>query len=164
MNDQRVEIPGSTLELRGSERWSGPADPDQPMSATLTLRRRSDAAPYNDLEQQLLSGTFRPVSRDEAAQTLGADPNDIAAVRSWAQQHGLTVTNENGAARTMRVEGTALDMNQAFGVHVGWIEDPNGRRYLGYQGALSVPGSLAGIVIAVLGLDQRPIATHHSAL
>lgn len=162
MNGQRVEIPGSKLELRGSERWSASANPDQPVSVTLILRRRSDAAPFQDLEQQLLSGTFQPVSREEAAQTLGADPKDIAAVHTWAQQYSLTISNENAAARTLQLSGPVLDMNEAFGIHLGWIEDANGQRHLGYQGALTVPSALAGIVLAVLGLDQRPIATHHA--
>lgn len=163
MNDQRAEIPGSTLALRGSERWSAPANPDQPVSVTLTLRRRTDAAPFQDLEQQILSGSFQPVSREEAAQTLGADPKDIAAVRTWAQQHSLTIPNENAAARTLQLNGTALDMNEAFGIHLGWIEDANGQRHLAYQGALTVSAALSGLVLAVLGLDQRPIAQHGPA-
>ena len=53
-----------------------------------------------------------------------------------------------------------MRVGQAFGVAIQWRVDLESRKYLSYQGPLTVPANLAGIVEAVLGLDQRPVARH----
>ncbi len=161
MSGQRSEIPGSAPTLRAAERWSSPADPDAAVNATLVLRRPKDSAKSQDLDQQLLSGSFRPVPREQAEQMLSASPDDLSAVRSFLTEQGLTITKENPEARTLHIRGTVQQMNDAFGIRLGWLEGAEGQRHLGYEGALSVPESLSGVITAVLGLDQRPIATHH---
>lgn len=157
MDGQRIEIPGSAPKRDATERWSSAADPNQQVDATVVLRRRSEAA---EIGQQLQSG-HRP-SREEAEQAVAADPADMAAVQSFLAQHGLTLTQENAAARTVHIRGTVQQMNDAFGIQLGWYEDAQGRRHLSYEGALTVPASLSGVMTAVLGLDLRPIATHHA--
>ena len=162
MSGQRSEIPGSVSKPRAAERWSSSADPNAVVSATVTLRRREDAETPKHLNEQLLSGQYRPIPREQAEQMLSASPDDLAAARSFLTQHGLTITKESPEARTLHIQGTVQQMNDAFGIQLGWLEDSQGQRHLGYEGALSVPESLSGVITAVLGLDQRPIATHHS--
>jgi kumamolisin len=164
VGDQRVEIPGSAPKFRATDRWLSPTETNQKIGATIILRRRSDPARDEDLQEQLLSGRSKPVSREQAAQTLNADPGDLAAVRSFLEQHGLSVTRDNAEARTLHVEGTAEQMSDAFGVRLGCFEDADGHQYLSYEGPLSIPKSLDGVITAVLGLDQRPIAKHHRAV
>jgi kumamolisin len=165
MSDQRVPLPGSAPKIAdkaGSEpRWSSAVDPNEKTSVTVTLRRRQDSAAA-EMEEQLLSGQARSLPREQAAQQLSADPRDMAAVRSFLEQHGLTITSENMAARTLKAEGTVAQMEQAFSTKIGWVEDATGDRRLSYQGPLSIPQSLAGIIMSVIGLDQRPIAKPHS--
>jgi kumamolisin len=163
VGEQRVQIPGSAPKFRVTDRWLSPMDPDQKIGATIILRRRRDAADGEDLQEQLLSGGFRSVSREQAAQALAADPGDMAAVRCFLEQHGLLITKESAEARTLHVEGTAEQMSEAFGIQLGWFEDVDGRRYLSYEGPLSIPASVGPVITAVLGLDQRPIAKHHGA-
>jgi kumamolisin len=112
------------------------------------------------VKQQLLSGEFPEISREEAIQAMKADPNDMAAVQSFLQQHGLTIVKENPDARTLQIAGTVRQVDEAFGTQLGWVGDAKGRQHLSYQGPLSVPQSLAGVIVAVLGLDQRPMARH----
>lgn len=157
MDERRAAIAGSAPQPRAVEHWSSAVDPDQRVTVTITLRRRQNSKAAN-VQEQLLSGNFQPLSREDAAQQLGADPADLEAVRRWVEQDGMTITQENAAARTLHVQGTAAQMSQAFGVQLGWMEDAGGGRHLSYQGALSVPEPLAGIITAVLGLDQRPVA------
>jgi len=158
MSDQRVELPGSAPNLGLQPRWSSAAaDADQKVTVTITLRRQRSTAAA-DLEKQLLSGQFQAPPREQAEQELSADPRDIAAVRSFLEQHGLTVTEENAAARTLKVQGTVQQMAEAFSAQLGWVDDDAGNRYLSYRGALSVPESLGGIITSVIGLDQRPVA------
>lgn len=160
MSDQRAEIPGSSPNLRETERWSPASDPDQKVSATIVLRRREDSLSASQLEEQLFSGQFGPIANERAAEVIGADPKDLTAVRSFLHQQGLTIETENPEARSLRITGSAKQMAAAFGVQLGSIEDANGHKYLSYQGGLSIPKPLAGVVLAVLGLDERPIAKH----
>jgi kumamolisin len=135
-------------------------DPNLRIGATIVIRRPPQAG---EVGEQLLSGRFQPVSREEAERAMAADPHDLEAVRRFIAEHGLTIVSENAPARNLRVEGTVWQMNTTFGVKLGWREDDSGRRYLSYQGQISLPPALKGIVEAVLGLDQRPIARHHRA-
>lgn len=154
---QRVPIPGSDPKRRGQERWAAPVDPNQTITATVILRRGADTA---GIEQDLLSGKYRPSSREDAEQSISATPQDMQAVTNFVEQYGLNVTLANATAHELRVEGTAEKMSDAFGVKIGWFEDANGSRHISYQGSITLPGNLAPLVTAVLGLDQRPIARH----
>jgi kumamolisin len=100
------------------------------------------------------------MSREEMAETLGASTEDLQAVRAFAKQYGLPVTDENAEARTLHLDGTAQQMAAAFQTDLGMVEDTSGR-HLSYKGPLTVPASLKDVVTAVLGLDKRPIAKRH---
>jgi kumamolisin len=163
VDGQRVELPSSAPKFRAAHRWLSPAEPSKKINATIILRRRKGPGDGEKLQEELLSGSFRPVSREEAAQALEADPADLAAVRSFLEQYGLSITKESAEARTLHVEGTAEQMSDAFGTRLGCFEDADGHRYLSYEGPLSVPKSLSGVITAVLGLDERPIAKHRGA-
>lgn len=162
MDGQRVEIPGSAPPFRSGQRWSSAVEPNQKVSATITLRQRNSSSRGGSSEEELLSGNFPRMSREAATQMLSADPSDVAAVRSFLEQQGLAITKENTAARTLHIEGSAEQMNEAFNVRLGWFQDAEGQRYLSYEGALSVPESIAGMITAVLGLDQKSIAKRHA--
>lgn len=121
----------------------------------MVIRRPPQSA---GLGQQLLSGSFPQMSRHEAAKLISANPDDLAAVRQFAQDYDLNISAEDAEARTVRVEGTLAQVGKAFGVDIQDRVDPQGRKYLSYQGALTLPAALNEIVVAVLGLDQRPVA------
>ena len=159
MNSPRVALPGSALSPEREQHWIAAADPNQKIVATIVLRRRASAA---HLGEELLAGSAPTISRAEAAQ-IGADPNDMAAVRDFAAQNGLKVIEENPAARRLRVEGTIQQTDAAFGVEIARFADKQGQQFLSYQGTILIPESLRGIIIAVLGLDQRSAARHHAA-
>ncbi len=149
MNGRRAEIPGSA-PLHSSDAQESGLGPERNLAATIVLRRRPGTS---DTGEQLLSGNFEPVSRDAAAELIGADPEDLQAVESFAREYGLTVSSVNPAGRTMRVKGTATDFNRAFGIHLSSFGN-----FVSYSGPITVPESLAGVVVAVLGLDNRPVA------
>jgi kumamolisin len=156
VNGQRVAIPGSEIQHPKGARWS-PAPVQERIRVTIYLRRQADAGPGGSLAETLLSGRFQPMSREEAAEKLGANPEDLNAVHAFAQQYGLCVCDENAAARTVCVEGTVQQMAVAFQVDLGLLEGANGS-YLSYKGPLTVPASLKDVLTAVLGLDRRPSA------
>ena len=84
-----------------------------------------------------------------------AQPNaeDVASVEHFGREYGLQVEEGSAEKRTVKLAGTAEQMEQAFGVELGHYGDA-----ISYAGPLTVPDSLNGKVIAALGLDQRPIA------
>jgi kumamolisin len=106
----------------------------------------------------------RPV--DETSNPLPADQRltvtivlqhhsqeDVDAVSRFAREAGLEVTEADAAKRTVKVSGNAPALANAFGVDLR-----SSGNYVSYSGPMSVPEELAGKVMAVLGLDNRPIA------
>jgi kumamolisin len=152
--EPRSAIPGSEATHTEGGSW-GPADPEQQISPTIVLRRPQGAG---DLAQGPLSGSAPRMSREEAAQFLRASPADLAAVRAFVQEYGLKIVSEDAEARIVRIEGSLAQIGKAFGVEIQLRTDEKGREYLSYQGSLTMPASLQGVIEAVLGLDQRPIA------
>jgi subtilase family serine protease len=157
----RVPLPGSRPKHASSDQLSGlPNASHTTVTATLVIRRAGgDNA---EREQQLLSGKLSG-SREHPAIPTEADPRDMASVRSFVQHYGLTVLEENASARTMRIQGTAQQMDEAFNIELCRVTDANRNDYLSYKGPISIPRSLSGIITAVLGFDQRPIARHHAS-
>ncbi len=152
-SSSRAEISGSAPNHSASANWSQIPDPEQhPIEATLLLRRQGgDAA-----DQLLLSGTPQISSADAEAATA-ASTEDIARVSAFAQQHGLSIKSADPAKRTVQVQGSAAQMQKAFGVDLGMVSE-SGNQYLSHREAISIPQSLSNLVTAVLGLDQRPVA------
>lgn len=154
MEDQRAVIPGSDVTHGAEACWS-PAPCDMHLGVTIYLR------PGNNISaEELLSGQFQPLSREEATSKFGAKSQEMEAVRAFAEAHGLHVTAESAAARTVHVEGTVAQMGSAFGVKIGLVRGKAQGNCISYEGALTVPAPLECVIVAVLGLDQRPIARH----
>jgi kumamolisin len=154
---QRAPLPGSDPQHSPSARWTTVADPNQEqVTATILLRRSGP-----DLGDALLAGAEPALTYGEAAAATAASPEAVQKVVSFAQQHGLSVTEANPVARTVKVQGTAEQMSKAFGVQLGLVSEGQGAQYLSHKEAISIPHSLANLVTAVLGLDKRPIAKHH---
>lgn len=149
----RVPLRGSNrAPLRGASAV-GPVDPNEAVTVTLLLRRRSGAQ-LPDLAEARDSRRG-PISREEFAATFGADPADVDAIRTFAADHHLEVGQVNLAARTVSLAGTAAAMSEAFGVELRRYRHPEGE-YRGREGEITLPADIAGIVEGVFGLDNRP--------
>jgi kumamolisin len=124
------------------------------VTVTILLRRNPEAS--GPSEQDLLSGKYQPSGEGQAAAraAIAASPEDIAAVRSFAEQYGLKVVSADAGSRRVHVQGTVDAMDKAFGVQLQQTKN----RLLTYTGAITVPKAQGGIITAVLGLDQRPVA------
>jgi kumamolisin len=154
-----VPLPGSErTEIAGAQP-AGPLDDSATITVTLMLRRRAEVPDY------LVTGP-QTVTTAELGERYGADPDDIASVTSVLGALELTVTETLPQSRRIRASGTIAAMQAAFGttLTLATSPHPNGlgdvtHRYR--SGGLSVPAELAGIVTAVLGLDNRPQARPH---
>jgi kumamolisin len=112
------------------------------------------------------SVTGAVVSRDELARLYGADPVDAERLRDAVTRLGLQVTQIDLAARRLKVGGTAGDLSRTFGTTLRRARSPHPsvtglieHRYR--QGPLFIPAELDGIIVAVLGLDNRLHARPH---
>jgi kumamolisin len=162
MSALRARISGSAPKHASKTQWEAAAPANGEVTVTLVLRRSESSGAGSNMDEQLLSGQAPRLSREEAEQRLAADPEDMAAVRSFIEQYGFAIVEENPAARTLRVKGTVEQMENAFGVQLRMLE-ARGQRCLSYAGSISVPKPLKPVITAVLGLDQRPVAQRHRA-
>lgn len=160
MAKRRSSIPGSEQHLRAGERWIGLANADHEFTATILIRRPPGS---KNLDQELLSGNYKPLSREDAEAQLSATPDDMKVVSDFAKQHGLEILDADRAKRRLRIRGTAAQIDSAFGIELGCADLLDGKRVETYKGTISVPIQLSGIVTAVLGLDNRPVASPRAA-
>ena len=91
-----------------------------------------------------------------------ADPEALKLVKAFAKEFNLAVEADPTAAtrRTMQLTGTAADIQKAFSVELNQ-KNIDGVEYRVREGSIHVPSALAGVVVAVLGLDNRPQAKPH---
>jgi kumamolisin len=163
-------IPSNYRRLADSEltpppdaRLAGPAEPDDAVTVRVCLRTRPDGRPLPGHEHWLATP---PGQRDfpslaEFAARHGAAPQDLAAIAAFARGHGLKVVQTSVAGRTVVLAGTAAQVNQAFAVELGRYESPRGT-YRSHDGFIYLPEELAGVVVAVFGLDNRRVGGHNS--
>ncbi|HEY2036413.1 MAG TPA: protease pro-enzyme activation domain-containing protein, partial [Steroidobacteraceae bacterium] len=152
-----VPIPASSHSEPHNSRPIGKTAPGQQITVTVKLKR---AQP---LDLAALGG--RQLSHDEYMKTYGATQEAIDQIRALAARHGLTLVNEDRAARRVWLRGTAQQLEQTFGVQLQdyehTAERAGGRRFHAFTGPLSVPEPESAVIETVLGLDTRPIATPH---
>jgi len=105
------------------------------------------------------------VSRAEYKKHHTADPDALKQVKAFAKEFNLKVVEDSTAAirRTVQLTGAAADIKKAFGVELNQ-KTIDGVEYRVREGAISLPESITGSVLAVLGLDNRPQATPHFRL
>lgn len=157
----RVPLKGSNRAPLSGSHVEGPADPTERIQVSVLLRRRGRQALHDRVNR--ISGGDRSVghlTREDFARQFGADPADIAALKVFASQYGLTVVQEHAERRTVVLAGTVAQMEAAFDVKLHRFKHSSGS-YRGRQGAIHLPAELGGVVEAVLGLDNRPQAKPH---
>ena len=153
----RTEVTGSQLQHNQGANWAAIPDPGSgKIAVTLVLRRSG-----KDIGDELLRGAEPVLQHGASSAFTAASPEEVHAVTSFAEAHGLCVIEANPTTRTVQVEGTPEQIEKAFCVDLGIVRGENGE-HLTYRGAISLPNDVADKVTAVLGLDQRPIARHHT--
>jgi kumamolisin len=154
--------------LAGSERSAhagavdlGGADPDEQFEISILLRR-TGAEAFGDHVERLKAGDASAgvLTRDDFTRRHGADPDDLARLTAFASAQGLTVVASDAGRRTVRLAGAVSQFNEAFGVSLRRMSHSGGD-YRGRTGSISLPDDLHEVVVAVLGLDNRPQARPH---
>jgi kumamolisin len=158
----------ATRRLGGSERTAlpnartlGPADQSERLEVSVIVRPQArDALEERVSRLARADRSMSPLSRESFAAAHGASTADLAAVKAFAQLHGLSVVQQHAARRTIVLSGTVAQFSVAFGVELKHYECPDGT-YRGREGVIQIPEELGSIIEAVLGLDNRPQARPH---
>jgi kumamolisin len=151
--ESRFTVPGSHRSAPAGAKLSGSLNDTDPISVTIFLERKTEltATSYSE----------RP-SRAAFNHAHGADPAQVAEVEKFAHDHGLTVADTSLRKRRVILNGTVGAMRNAFEVDLQrYQNDATGHAFRGRTGTISLPTELQGAVVAVLGLDNRPIAKPH---
>jgi kumamolisin len=124
----------------------------------LVLRyRASQHALIGNERDRLLAGEAPRSSAGPADRS--ADPADIKAVTSFATSAGFHIVEVDEAARRVRLSGPAALINRTF--HVTLVTRSAGARsWRDCDGEPAVPAELQPMVEAVLGLSEKPAASH----
>jgi kumamolisin len=155
-------LQGSERAVEEGSKVVGHCDPSERIEVQVILRRPAQEK-FDALFSRIEAGdpSVKPMSREALAREFGAAPDDIAKVKAFAAQSGLTVVREDPAARTVVLSGTIAQFQAAFDVQLQHYQHHSIGQYRGRTGVISLPDSLSGVVTAVLGLDNRPQARPH---
>ncbi|PRZ42463.1 kumamolisin [Antricoccus suffuscus] len=158
MNGKSVVLPGSSRRPVSHVVGARALPADERIAITLILRRRA-SVPVT------ATGPVR-ITSSEFAESYGADPGDVQIVADVLHAAEIDVLETHLASRRMRVAGTAAALGALFGSSMEQVEslDPVTDQSVTHRhrtGELTVPAALSAIVVAVLGLDDRPQSRAH---
>jgi kumamolisin len=145
--------------LAGSEKAPFHIPGEKPATGKVTVSvvvRRKTPLPTHKLAD------YR-ISRAEYTREHAADKGDLKKIHAFAKEFGLTVEGNTPKPerRTVLISGPAKNMEKAFGVELKQVTTSDGTTYRVRKGGIHIPASIADIVVAVLGLDNRPQAKPH---
>jgi len=154
---QKITLKGTEHTPMPGARAIGPTSPHQIIEISVILKHRQ---PLN-LEQH----RGQTLNHTDFARLYGADPTSVDKIRQFASENNLQVLTRGDEVlrRTVTLAGTAADMEKTFSVELVGFEHPDGT-YRSHTGPIQVPEAYAGIIQAVLGLDNRPVARPHIRL
>jgi kumamolisin len=172
----KTALPGSERHRPSNSRLVSPVSPEEDIHLNVVIRRRPDAPPVPDLAywQKTPLLQRQHISPQEYRETYGAAPADLALVSEFLSQHGMRILEASLGTRTISVISTARQIQNAFDVHLNHYEtvfpqrrrvklshstnrqaDPEPHAHNGFDGRVHIPPYLEGILIAVIGLDDR---------
>jgi kumamolisin len=150
---ERTELAGSKI--------LGQYDLNEKIEVRLTLRRQHQTEMQLGIKKLEAGEDTPPLDRKTFASLYSTSPDDLAKVRAFASENGLTIVRENAAASAVTLSGTVAQFQNIFEVKLQRYEHPKRGQYRGRTSAIHIPDKLRDVVTAVLGLDNRPQVRHH---
>ena len=157
----RMVLPGSMAPAKARAHPDGTVAARSAVSFDLVLSLRHAAA-----AQALVKAVSNPGSAQfhhyltDAQWTAQFGPSgaQAAAAKSWLRSQGFTGLSAPGDRLFVSAQGTAQQVERAFGVKLGYYK-VNGKRVRLASTSLSIPSSLAGTVSGVTGVSQTLATT-----
>ncbi|MGZ4295954.1 MAG: protease pro-enzyme activation domain-containing protein, partial [Solirubrobacteraceae bacterium] len=139
MTGTHVVLSGSERPRKHDAERVGNVDPAAAVEVTVTLR--GPELP------QVTPG--QSMSREELERVYAASTEDMDAVASELKGYGLEELDRAPSARSMRVTGSAAQMDAAFRANLGVYRRANGVEFRGREGELQIPAGLNGVVTEI---------------
>lgn len=152
--ERRSRVSGSGRDAVQGVNASRQVADDQQIQVTVVVRRRA-ALPDPDATAQVMGAA-------ELGEKYGADLADLDAVTAAVTAAGAQVITADAPGRRVIVDGTYAVLKELFGVQLQQVSTAAGSFRM-RTGELSVPEQLSGVVLAVLGLDDRDQARERVA-
>jgi kumamolisin len=151
-----VTLPGHVLSNLATFKRTGAVAADQVVTLTIALRPASPQA----LDQAIAVARSQPglssFSATTFGQKYGLPQSQIDAVAAFFQSAGFSVAPAASDHLTMRVSGTAAQVDQALAVALGSYVDANGHSFFATDRDPTVPASVGESIQAIYGLDTYP--------
>ena len=156
MFSKRTLLPGSEKAAMVHPEAEDTTPPRlNPVTVSVIVKRKTP------LKASHRSGKDR-LTRAQYRKEHGADPAAVKLVKAFARNFGLKVDPDSPGPerRTILLTGSVDQMQKAFGATLSH-KKVDGVTYRVREGGIEIPSELAGSVLAVLGLDNRPQAKPH---
>jgi kumamolisin len=141
LSSQKIALEGT--EFRGLGQPLERVNPNEKLSVTVLLKHS------NPLE--------KPKSGFVSLKKFEAKPEDIDALKKFAESNGLKIASRKEGDRAIVLEGKAGDFEKAFGVKLNHYKHPEGGKFRAYSGKIQLPQELAKSVEGVFGLSNKPL-------
>jgi kumamolisin len=148
--EKRIRLQGSEGKIPAGARQVGAAQEEGEITVTLVLRRGKGSEAHH--EGHLTHEQFRA--------RYGIPEKDMTLLRQFAEANSLKIAESNPSKNTIKLTGTLDAMQKAFGTQLHRYQHEN-RTFRAQTSGLTIPEEMGDMVLAVLGLDTRPIATPH---
>jgi kumamolisin len=157
--EARVVLPGSEKSAAPNAEHVKATPARSQVTVSVIVKRKE---PLKIIQRGGRTNGPARVSRSEYNRRHSGDPSAMKQVKAFAKEFNLTVDRDPNSAsrRTIQLTGAAADIQKAFGVELHQ-KKIDGTEYRVREGGIHLPESLAGLVVAVLGLDNRPQAQPH---
>jgi subtilase family serine protease len=161
----RTVLQGSAPAWANSRNFVAPADPNTDVGFRVYLSWRDPAAAAalaQAVSDPSSSSYGRYLAPAQFRKQFAPAAQDVAQVQSWLRSQGFDVqyTPQNG--HYVSAEGTVAQAQAAFGTEFGSFR-VQGQIVRSPVADVSIPGALASLVSAVVGLDEsyQFVATDH---
>jgi subtilase family serine protease len=164
-SSERTMLSGSTPSWATTRNLSGSADPATAVGFRVYLGwtdPNGAAALAKSVSDPHSSAHGHYLTPNQFRSRFAPSASNTAKVQNWLKSLGLDITYTPQNNHYINVEGTLAQAQAAFGVQFG-IYSVQGRSLRAPAGDLSIPSAFAGVVKAVVGLDQsyQFVQTYH---
>ena len=128
------------------------------------LRRKTEQG-LPTLDEFIKGKRAQGITRQILADRYGSDAKDAAAVQTWANSKGLSVSRIDLGLRQLHLVGSADAMSKAFGVKLSTYQHARTRTHFRCpESDIKIPESLAGVITGVFGLNDMPVVVRNGAI
>src|SRR5579863_3556150 len=164
--DTLVTFPGTLPMELAQSKLDGPANSQQNISLTISLKLRNNSALQayvQDITNRKSVNFHRYLTQAQFIGAFAPTQATYTAFTSYLQNDGLTITNTYKHRMVIGFSGTVALAQQVFHVSINNYTSANGEAFYSNSTDPLVPSSLAGDIVSISGLNNA-VHLHHAAL